>query len=40
MKANIWGMAELGVRSVSVGSGSPSEAGINLKEFTGGAGGR
>lgn len=29
-------MAEPAVRSVSAGTGSPSEPGINLEEFTGG----
>lgn len=40
MKANIWRMAEPDLRSVSVGVSSLSEAGINLKEFTGGVCGR
>lgn len=40
MKANIWRMAEPDSCSVSVGVSSLSEAGINLKEFTGGVCGR
>lgn len=40
MKANIWRMAEPDLRGVLVGVSSLLEAGINLKEFTGGVCGR